>query len=95
MSEEKRKERVFSSVAAFPSHDSVVPEGSDQHRVLDVAEDPPDVVGVRGAGEVRVQGLPVAAALHVDGLLLVDLEDEFHGVMWVLAPACRRMRRRK
>lgn len=70
------------------SDDSVVPQGLEQHRVLDVAEHPADVAGVRGAGKVRVEGLPLAALVPGDGLLLVHLADVFFGVLGVSPFTC-------
>lgn len=74
---------------AGASDDSVVPQGLEQHSVLDVAEHPADAVGVRGAGEVRVEGLPLAALVPGDGLLLVQLADVFLGVLGVSSFTCR------
>lgn len=65
------------------SDDSVVPQGLEQHRVLDVAEHPADVVGVRGAGKVRVEGLSLPTLVPGDGLLLVQLADVFFGVLGI------------
>lgn len=70
------------------SDDPVVPERLQQHRVLDVAEDPADVVRVRGAGEVRVQGLPLLGLVATDGLLLVQLTDVVPGVLGVSLFTC-------
>lgn len=70
------------------SDHSVVPQGLEQHRVLDVAEHPADVAGVRGAGEVRVQGLPLPTLVPGDGLLLVQLADVLLGVLGVSSFTC-------
>lgn len=70
------------------SDDPVVPERLEQHRVLDVAEDPADVVRVRGAGEVGVQGLPLLRLVATDGLLLVQLTDVIPGVLGVSLFTC-------
>lgn len=70
------------------SDNSVVPERLQQYRVLDIAEDPADVVGVCGAGEVWVQGLPFVPPVAVDGLLLVQLKDVFLGILGVLPLTC-------
>lgn len=78
----------FSTLMAG-SDDSVVPQGLEQHCVLDVAEHPADVVGVRGAGKVWVQGLPLPALVPGDGLLLVQLADVFLGVLGVSPFTCR------
>lgn len=71
------------------SDDSVVPERLEQHRVLDIAEHPADVVGVCGAGEVRVQSLSLLPLVVVDGLLLVQLADVVLGVLWVSFLPCQ------
>lgn len=70
------------------SDDSVVHQGLEQHRVLDVAEHCADVVGVRGAGKVRVQALSLATLVPGDGLLLVHLADVFFGVVCVSSFTC-------
>lgn len=67
------------------SDNPVVPERLEQHRVLDVAEYPADVVGVCGAGKVRVEGLSLLPLVAVDGLLLVQLADVDLGIIGVLA----------
>lgn len=70
------------------SDDPVVLERFEQHRDLDVAEHCADVVGVGGAGEVRVQRLPLVPVVLVDGLLLVQLADVVLGIIRVVPLAC-------
>lgn len=72
------------------SDDSIVPERLEQHRVLDIAEDPADVVGVCGAGEVWVESLSLLPLVVVDGLLLVQLADVVFGVLGVSFLPCQR-----
>lgn len=74
------------------SDDSVVPQGLEQHRVLDVAEHPADVVGVRGAGKVRVEGLSLTTLVPGDSLLLVQLADVFFSVFCVSSFTCMEVR---
>lgn len=76
------------SLPGKSSDDPIVPQRLEQHGVLHVAEDPADVVGVRGTGEVGVQSLPRLPAVVGDGLLLVQLADELHSVFGVMFPAC-------
>lgn len=71
------------------SDDPVVSERFEQHRVLDVAEHSADVVGVGGAGEVRVQRLPLVPVVPVDGLLLVQLADVVLSIIRVVPLACK------
>lgn len=71
------------------SDDSIISEGLEQHRVLDVAEDPADVAGVCGAGKVWVQRLPLLPLVLIGGLLLVQLTDVVLGVLGVSLFTCR------
>lgn len=70
------------------SDDPVVPERLEQHRVLHIAEDPANIVGVCGTGEVGVQSLPLLPVAVVVCLLLVQLADELHGLVRVLPLTC-------
>lgn len=70
------------------SDDSIVPQGLEQHRVLYVAEHSADVVGVRGAGKVRVESLSLPTLVPGDSLLLVQLADIFFGVLCVPSFTC-------
>lgn len=79
---------------SFPFHrrrsdDSIISEGLEQHRVLDIAEDPADAAGVCGAGEVWVQRLPLLPLVPIGGLLLVQLTDVVLGVLGVSLFTCR------
>ena len=72
------------------SHDSIFLQRFEQHRVLDIVEDPADVAGVGGTGEVWVKSLPLHRLVTFPRLLLVHLTDELLGFLWVLPLACYR-----
>lgn len=72
--------------------DPIVSEGLKQHGVLDIAEDPADVVSVCGAGEVWVESLPLPTLVAGDSLLLVHLRYVVLGVLGVSLFTCLRVK---